>query len=65
MNKMQAFHAWLFAASSDAPRDPDAARLSRLTEVTPAQMGALKADLDWETWSSVEPAANGVPQPVS
>lgn len=65
MSKMQAFHAWLFGTEPEAPRDPAAARLARLTEVTPAQMGALKADLDWETWSAVEPAASGsLPHPV-
>jgi hypothetical protein len=56
MHTMQSFHAWLSGAHDTAPRDAQQARLLRLTQVSPEQMAVLKADLDWESWGTVEPA---------
>lgn len=56
MSKMQAFQAWLFGAQGAGEDEVERTRLARLTEVSPETMAVLKADLDWETWSAVEPA---------
>ena len=59
MSKMQSFHMWLFGKTDTA--EPERARLAQLTQVSPDQMAAFKADLDWETWTAAEPAPAAAP----
>jgi hypothetical protein len=45
---MQAFHTYLF--STPDAYDALHALLARLTRISPAQMVALKSDLEWTPW---------------